>query len=158
MTGKKPNALKHGANTKEVMLWNERYEDYEALRAELYLEFSPSGAPRNIWSELFWICVGASGASNAMSSSRCRSGWMKFARKERVKRFIQKLCSFADEFEEANKREIVETLFDHLEPEYSYFVQMKWPLETGEDESKWGSASADSEPQVLAVEETISRR
>jgi hypothetical protein len=44
MTGKKHNALKHGANTKEVMLWNERYEDYEALRAELWLEFSPSGS------------------------------------------------------------------------------------------------------------------
>jgi hypothetical protein len=26
------------------MLWSERYEDYEALRAELYLEFAPSGS------------------------------------------------------------------------------------------------------------------
>ncbi len=44
MTGKKRNALKHGANATEVMLWSERYEDYEQLRAELYLEFSPSGS------------------------------------------------------------------------------------------------------------------
>ena len=43
MAGKKGNALKHGANAREVMLWSERYEDYESLRAELYLEFSPSG-------------------------------------------------------------------------------------------------------------------
>jgi hypothetical protein len=41
---KKRNALKHGANATEVMLWSERYDDYESLRAELYLEFSPSGS------------------------------------------------------------------------------------------------------------------
>jgi hypothetical protein len=41
---KKRNALKHGANAREVMLWSERYEDYESLRAELYLEFSPLGS------------------------------------------------------------------------------------------------------------------
>ncbi len=33
MGNKKRNALKHGANATEVMLWSERYEDYEALRA-----------------------------------------------------------------------------------------------------------------------------
>src|SRR5467141_655105 len=44
MASKKRNALKHGANAKEVMLWSERYEDYEALRADLYLEFTPSGS------------------------------------------------------------------------------------------------------------------
>src|SRR6202165_6402866 len=44
MASKKRNALKHGANAKEVMLWSERYEDYESLRAELCLEFSPSGS------------------------------------------------------------------------------------------------------------------
>ena len=41
---KKRNALKHGANATEVMLWSEKYEDYEALRAGLYQEFSPSGS------------------------------------------------------------------------------------------------------------------
>ncbi len=44
MATKKRNALKHGANAKEVMLWSEKYEDYESLRADLYLEFTPSGS------------------------------------------------------------------------------------------------------------------
>jgi hypothetical protein len=44
MASKKRNALKHGSNAKEVMLWSERYEDYESLRADLYLEFTPSGS------------------------------------------------------------------------------------------------------------------
>src|SRR5260370_37264557 len=41
---KKRNALKHGANAQEVMLWGEKYQDYESLRAELDLEFTPSGS------------------------------------------------------------------------------------------------------------------
>src|ERR1700730_868973 len=44
MANKKRNALKHGASAREVMLWSERYEDYEALRAGLYQEFNPSGS------------------------------------------------------------------------------------------------------------------
>jgi len=44
MATKKRNALKHGANAKKVMLWSEKYEDYESLRADLYLEFTPSGS------------------------------------------------------------------------------------------------------------------
>jgi hypothetical protein len=44
MANKKRNALKHGASAREVMLWSERYEDYEALRDGLYQEFNPSGS------------------------------------------------------------------------------------------------------------------
>ncbi len=44
MASKKRNALKHGANAKEVMLWSERYEDYESLRAGLNQEYSPDGS------------------------------------------------------------------------------------------------------------------
>jgi hypothetical protein len=38
MASKKRNALKHGANAKEVMLWSERYEDHELLRAEITIQ------------------------------------------------------------------------------------------------------------------------
>ncbi len=68
--------------------------------------------------------------------------------KREVKRYIEKLCSFADEFEEAKKKEIVETLLDHLEPEYSCFIQTKWPLQAGEDESNWGARIAEG---ILAL-------
>jgi hypothetical protein len=44
MGNKKRNALTHGANAREVMLWRQNYEDYEALRAGLYQEFIPSGS------------------------------------------------------------------------------------------------------------------
>ncbi|MEH2561384.1 sensor domain CHASE-containing protein [Bradyrhizobium sp. AZCC 2289] len=70
---KKRNALKHGANASEVMLWDEKYKDYEALCDGLYQEFSPRAAQRNIWSKHSWICVGAGVASSAMSRSRSKS-------------------------------------------------------------------------------------
>ena len=44
MANKKRNALIHGANASEVMLWGEKYKDYEALRDGLYQEFTPSGS------------------------------------------------------------------------------------------------------------------
>ena len=44
MADKKRNALKHGANGSEVMLWGEKYKDYKALSNGLCQEFSPSGS------------------------------------------------------------------------------------------------------------------
>jgi hypothetical protein len=44
MANKKRNALKHGASAKKVMLWSERYKDFEALRDGLCQEYSPSGS------------------------------------------------------------------------------------------------------------------
>jgi hypothetical protein len=44
MASKKRNALKHRANAKEIMLWSERYQDYESLRAGLNQEYSPDGS------------------------------------------------------------------------------------------------------------------
>ena len=40
----KQNALKHGAFAREVLLWSEKYEDYEALRVGIDLEYFPSGS------------------------------------------------------------------------------------------------------------------
>jgi hypothetical protein len=49
MGDKKRNALTHGANAKEVMLWSEKYEDYEALRDGLCQEFKPTVAVVNVF-------------------------------------------------------------------------------------------------------------
>src|SRR5258708_3397379 len=42
-SSKKRNALKHGVIAPEVMLWSEKYLDYEALRAGLHEEWFPQG-------------------------------------------------------------------------------------------------------------------
>jgi hypothetical protein len=55
MASKKRNAVKHGANTKEVMLWSEKYEDYESLRAGLNQEWTPNGSTEeSTWSRHSW--------------------------------------------------------------------------------------------------------
>ena len=69
MAGKKRNALKHGANTTEVMLWNERYEDHEALGDALYQEFTPCGSTEEYLVRTLFDCVGADGASSVISGS-----------------------------------------------------------------------------------------
>src|SRR4051794_9358644 len=55
---KKRNADKHGANAQAVMLWSEKYEDYEALRDQLYVEYTPSGGTEEhlvqTLSDLLW--------------------------------------------------------------------------------------------------------
>src|ERR1700682_481272 len=57
MASKKRNALKHGTNAKEVMLWSERYEDYEALRAGLNQEYTPDGSTEEyLVRSLFHLC------------------------------------------------------------------------------------------------------
>ncbi len=148
MTGKKHNALKHGANTKEVMLWNERYEDYEALRAELWLEFSPSGSTEEYLVRTLLDLRWRKRRLECYEQFTMQKRLDEIREKREVKRYIEKLCSFADEFEEAKKKEIVETLLDHLEPEYSCFIQTKWPLQAGEDESNWGARIAEG---ILAL-------
>lgn len=54
----KRNALKHGAHASEVLLWSEKYEDYEALRAALAIEYSPNGRSEHYYvdnlGDLLW--------------------------------------------------------------------------------------------------------
>ena len=40
---RKPNAMKHGANAKVVLLWGERFEDYESLQVGFFKEYYPDG-------------------------------------------------------------------------------------------------------------------
>ena len=58
MTRKK-NALTHGANAQEVMLWGETYEDYEALRTRACEEWFPEGLTEEFevkaLIELLWL-------------------------------------------------------------------------------------------------------
>src|ERR1700693_257545 len=44
MASKKRNALKHGAHANGVMLWEERYQDYESLQIGINQEYTPDGA------------------------------------------------------------------------------------------------------------------
>jgi hypothetical protein len=135
---KKRNALKHGANAKEVMLWSERYEDYEALRAELYLEFSPSGSTEE------YLVRTLLNLRWRRRRLECHEQIVIQQRLDRVREeneyshHVENLRSFASEFKEATSKEKVEALLANLSPRYRNTILRDWPLKTDEDPNAWG--------------------
>jgi hypothetical protein len=117
MAGKKRNALKHGANAREVMLWSEKYEDYESLRAGLNQEYTPDGVT-------------------------IQKRLDKIREDNEYSHDVENLRSFASEFDEATSAEKVEALLARLSPLYSNTIRQEWPLQTSEDASTWGAKIA----------------
>ena len=135
---KKGNALKHGANAKEVMLWSEKYEDYESLRAELYLEFTPSGSTEEHLVQTLLDLRWRRRRLDCYERITIQKRLDKIREENETSRHIENLRSFASEFNEAADAEKVEALLATLSPLYSNTVRDRWPLLTDEDPSTWG--------------------
>jgi hypothetical protein len=143
MANKKRNALKHGANASEVMLWGEKYKDYEALRDGLYQEFSPSGSTEEhlvqTLLDLRW----------RRRRLECHERILVQQRLDRVREQneyshnVDNLRSFAPEFAEATSLEQVEAVLATLSPIYRNTIRNKWPFKTGDDPQKWGPKIAE---------------
>lgn len=138
MGNKKRNALKHGANATEVMLWSERYEDYEALRAGLYEEFTPSGSTEEYLVrtllDLRWRRRRLECHEQIVIQQR-----LDKVRKENENSYhVDNLRSFAPEFGEATSEEQVEAVLAALSPIYRNTIRNKWPFKSGDDPQKWG--------------------
>jgi hypothetical protein len=142
MAGKKRNALKHGANAREVMLWSERYEDYESLRAGLNKEYTPDGVTEEYLVrsllDLYWRRRRLDCYEQITIQKRLdaiREG-------NEHSHHVENLRSFASEFNEATSEEKVEALLARLSPLYRNTIRQEWPLQTGEDASTWGAKIA----------------
>jgi hypothetical protein len=143
MGNKKRNALKHGANATEVMLWSERYEDYEALRAGLYEEFTPSGSTEEYLVrtllDLRWRRRRLECYEQIVIQQR-----LDKVREENENSYhVDNLRSFAPEFGEATSVEQVEAVLAPLSPLYSNTIRSRWPFKTGDDPQKWGPKIAE---------------
>jgi hypothetical protein len=138
MAGKKRNALKHGANAKEVMLWSERYEDYEQLRAELCLEFSPSGSTEEYLVQTLLDLRWRRRRLDCHEQITIQKRLDEIREDNENSRDVENLRSFASEFNEATSLEKVEALLAPLSSLYSNTIRKRWPLQTGEDASTWG--------------------
>jgi hypothetical protein len=136
MTGKKRNALKHGANAKEVMLWSERYEDYESLRAELFLEFSPSGSTEEYLVRTLLDLRWRRRRLDCHEQITIQKRLHEIREKNEASRHIENLRALAAEFNEATSGEKVEALLARLG--YEEFIRKQWPLQEGEDANTWG--------------------
>ena len=138
MAGKKRNALKHGANTKEVMLWDEKYKDYEALRTGLSQEYTPDGTTEEYLVQtildLLWRRRRLDRHGQITTQQRLDE---IFEANDRS-RHIDVLLSLAPQFNEATTAEQVDTVLAGLDPIYSNTILGDWPLQTGEDAGAWG--------------------
>src|SRR5664279_107754 len=109
MSGK-PNALKHGATSKIVLLWGENEKDYDDLHARLYLEWYPDGpSEENLVQQLlYWLW---------RRQRLVRHDEIVAQEKLRVIRDNNKVCDFIDDlrlwaadFEKADSKERVDEL------------------------------------------------
>ena len=132
------NALKHGANAREVMFWSENYEDYEALRTELYLEFSPSGSTEEHLVQTLVDLRWRRQRLNCYERITIQKRLDQIREKNETSQHIENLRSFATEFNEATDVEKVEALLATFSPFYSNTVRDRWPLQTDKDPSTWG--------------------
>ena len=143
MANKKRNALKHGANATEVMLWSEKYEDYEALRAGLYQEFAPTGSTEE------YLVRTLLGLLWRRRRLECHEQIVIQQRLDKVREENEhshhgdNLRSLAPEFGEAISVEQVEALLASLSPIYSNTIRIHWPFETGADPKTWGPKIAE---------------
>ena len=137
-SSKKRNALKHGANAKEVMLWSERYEDYEALRADLYLEFTPSGSTEEYLVRTLLDLRWRRRRLDCHEQITIQKRLDEIREVNENSRHVENLRSFASEFNEADSVEKVETILSRLSPLYSNTIRGRWPLQAGEDTNTWG--------------------
>ena len=143
MAGKKRNALKHGANATEVMLWSERHQDYEALRDALYQEFTPCGSTEEYLVrtllDLRW----------RRRRLECHEQIVIQQRLDRVRKeneyshHVDNLRSFAPKFGKATSEEQVEAVLATLSPIYRNTIRDKWPFKSGDDSQKWGPQIAE---------------
>ena len=143
MGNKKHNALKHGANATEVMLWSEKHKDYEALRDGLYQEFTPSGSTEEylvgILLDLRWRRRRLECHEQIVIQQRLDS----VRKANEYSHHAENLRSFAPKFAEAASEEQVEAMLASLSLIYRNTIRGKWPFKSGDDSQKWGPQIAE---------------
>jgi hypothetical protein len=138
MTGKKRNALKHGANAREIMLRGEKYEDYEWLRADLYLEFPPSGSTEEYLVQTLLDLRWRRPRLDCYDQITIQKRSNEIREESETSRHIENLAALASKFNEADSVEKVEAILSTFAPLYIDTIRSHWPFETGEDPAAWG--------------------
>jgi hypothetical protein len=142
MANKKRNALKHGANASEVMLWGEKYKDYEALRDGLYQEFSPSGSTEEYLVRTLLDLRWRRWRLEYHEQIVIRQRLDRVREENEYSHHVDNLRSFAPAFGKATSEEQVEAVLATLSPIYRNTIRRDWPFKTGDDPQKWGAKIA----------------
>src|SRR5258708_39274997 len=138
MGNKKRNALKHGANATEVMLWSERYQDYEALRDGLYQEFSPSGSTEEYLVRTLLDLRWRRRRLECHEQIVIEQQLDKLHEENEYSHHVDNLRSFAPAFEKASSVEQVEAWPARLDPTYANTIRHKSACKTRDDPQQRG--------------------
>jgi hypothetical protein len=141
MTRKK-NALTHGANAQEVMLWGETYPDYEALRTRAYEEWFPVGVTEEFEVDRLIDLLRRRGRLVRHEKISTQKRLDRIRNNNEQSRHIENLKALATEFNAADTSEKVNALLAQLSPVYSNTILRDWPLREGDDPAKWGATIA----------------
>jgi uncharacterized protein (UPF0305 family) len=142
MASKKRNALKHGANAKEVMLWSEKYEDYESLRVGLNQEYTPDGTTEEYLVQTMLDLLWRRQRLDRHGQITIQKRLDEIRDANDNSRHLDVLLSLAAEFNEATTAEEAEASLARISPIYSNTIRKQWPLRTDEDPNTWGAKIA----------------
>src|SRR4051794_3872658 len=117
--GNKRNALKHGAYAQTLMLWSEKQEDYELLRAGLYREFSPTGAMETDMVQSLVDLLWRKRRLRCYEQIKLQKRLDEIRKSNEYSRDVENLRSSIDEFRTANSVREVEAILAKLYPLYS---------------------------------------
>ena len=143
MANKKRNALKHGANATEVMLWSERYQDYEALRDALYREFTPSGSTEEYLVQTLLNLRWRRRRLECHEQIVIQQRLDKIHEANEHSHDVDNLRSFAPQFAKAITVEQVEAVLASLSPIYRNTIRRDSPFKAGDDPQQWGPKIAE---------------
>lgn len=127
---------------RQVMLWSEKPEVYEALREELYREFEPSGSSEEYLVQTLLDLRWRRRRLHHYEQITIQNRLAEIREDNQHSRHVDNLRSLASQFSQATSRNKVEALLASLSPLYINTIRQEWPLATGEDEKTWGAKIA----------------
>jgi hypothetical protein len=138
--GKKQNALKHGAYSREPMLPGEKIRDYEVLRAELNEEWAPEGPTERGLVDRLVALYWRKQRLERYEHLSLQQQLDQIHQKNEVNRHRQNLKNLGIEFGAASSIEVVERILSRLSPFYTDMIIGWVPRETCQDPAQWGKA------------------
>jgi hypothetical protein len=138
----KPNALKHGANAKAVLLWGEKYEDYESLRAAFFKEYYPNGPSEEYLVEALFDLVWRRRRILRYEELQMQKHLTGVRKNNENSPHWANLSKLASAFEKLASAEEVEKQLALIDPLYCNTIRSKWPLAKDGDPKVWGDKIA----------------
>jgi hypothetical protein len=138
----KPNALKHGANAKVVLLWGEKYEDYETLRAAYFREYYPDGPSEEYLVQAMFDLDRRRRRLVRYDEIKLQNRQADIRDRNESARHWANMKRLGPRFEVMTSAEEVEEYLATMSPMYRSTILSQWPLGKEGDPTAWGGKIA----------------